>query len=271
MIGALRRGDAPSNLKIVGLKDVSSDQEERWISAIEYLSSVEMNSFVYVERSYRSWVRAVTLARKAQPSPYSRRLGEALIEVIGATMDWLSTVRTFIDHNTFRASRSDAEILDFFKSACSRQYDARFGYRFCARLRNYAQHLGIPLHGLRIGGDFLVLDRETLLMRFSGWSSVAAELKAGPSEIPLVPVVEDAMEGLRIISDAMRERLSPDMDAALQDAREFRADFCARYPESAPVHYETPDGGWTVGDSVRMTPIPFWVIDSVEITYGLKR
>jgi hypothetical protein len=269
VIGALRRSNDKS--EIITLANVDGTKEEQWVDALDYLSAVEMNSFAYVERAYENWERAIKVARTTQNNPFSAELNGTLINVVGATMDWLCAARTFVDHNTYRASRSDdSETLDFFKAACSRQYDDRFGYRFCVRLRNYAQHLGIPLHGLHIGGDFLVLDRDILLERFNGWSSVAAEIRACPSAIPLVPLVEDAMMGLRVIGDSVLEHTASRIEVALRDAREFRSIFMSLHPDAVAVQYSAPDKGWEVGAGFDMKPLPFGAINAAEKVIAAK-
>ncbi len=65
----------------------------------------------------------------------------------------LSSCRAYIDQTVqnlgnLKPNRDDAKA---FKAACSREYDARLGYRFMEAMRNYSQHCGLPLHGSSYG------------------------------------------------------------------------------------------------------------------------
>jgi hypothetical protein len=110
------------------------------------------------------------------------------MDILGAAMDWLSTMRLYIDHTSVRLGESDRDALAGFKRLLSAQYDSRFGYRFCARLRNYVVHQGLPIHtvahpaesGL---GPALRLSASTLVARYNGSSTVKVELLGSPEDI----------------------------------------------------------------------------------------
>jgi hypothetical protein len=73
-------------------------------------------------------------------------------------MHLLTTCRAYLDA-TPRLLRSiperDAKTDDLFKKFASEQYDKQFEYRFGEALRNSAQHWGLPIHGLTIGGSWI--------------------------------------------------------------------------------------------------------------------
>ena len=68
-------------------------------------------------------------------------------------LNFLSSVRTFLDHSETELKRNygnSADILKRFKEICSESYDNCFSYRFLSRLRNYSQHCNMPIGKLTL-------------------------------------------------------------------------------------------------------------------------
>lgn len=66
----------------------------------------------------------------------------------------LSSLRTFLDHADTRLKRQfgkGSKVVAAFEVAKSREYDRQFAYRFFYRLRNYAQHCGLPIAHITLG------------------------------------------------------------------------------------------------------------------------
>jgi hypothetical protein len=127
--------------------------------------------------------------------------------VMGAMVNWLTSMRLYLDHTETTVKRrfgKDSEEAERFKAATASAYDGRVGYRFCSRLRNYVQHCGEPLSRIELGavvddrrGARLWLDRDELLESYDGWGPVRMDLEAMEPSFDPVPLVQDAMDGLK--------------------------------------------------------------------------
>jgi len=146
--------------------------------------------------------------------------------VMTATVNWLSSMRMFLDHEETdlkrRFGKASAE-FDAFNDVTSAAYDDEVGYRFAYQFRNYVQHCGLPLSRIQVGPPAtpnphikqvakLQLDRDALLDRFDGWKQVQHDLEAMPPTFELLPLLAGAMTGLRAVNRACMEI---DMDLAL--------------------------------------------------------
>jgi hypothetical protein len=61
-------------------------------------------------------------------------------------LDFLFAVRTYLDHSERRAKHeADPDVADDFKRLTGKFYDEIFSFRFMYRLRNFAQHCGMPV------------------------------------------------------------------------------------------------------------------------------
>jgi hypothetical protein len=152
-----------------------------------------------------------------------RLLGES---VMTATVNWLTAMRMFLDHEETELNRRFGETSpEFlaFKTATSVAYDGVVGYRFAYQFRNYVQHCGLPLAHIVVQppsaanpymkqAATLVLDRDVLLNEFGEWKQVRADIEAMPSTFELMPLLEGAMTGIRAVNRAC---LEIDLDEAL--------------------------------------------------------
>jgi hypothetical protein len=227
----------------------TDDQIGQWLNAIDELTYSEQSTFRYIERSFRIFEQSLS----------SEGWGQAAVEIAGAVMDWLGTMRTALSHWQRRLTRDGKQ--EPFLAVCRHEYDTVFAYRFLYRLRNYAQHLALPVHAIsrKKDGWSLTLDRNALIEQFDGWSTVAAELQAGPSEIFVEPLVRSCMESLtriaEVVAQAERENWQQ-VRAAIDEAHAY---FVGNHGGDDPIVYWTPDDpGFQVGASIRYEPTPTW-------------
>jgi hypothetical protein len=132
-------------------------------------------------------------------------------------LNYLSSVRTFLDHTELRLKRRygrESKTVTSFTEACARGYDNHFSYRFLYRLRNYVQHCGLPVG--HVGGSAEVTDldswkiqrslvinfvRDRLLLERSCWgATLADEIRRLPSEFPIHPHMSRMMACLNTIN-----------------------------------------------------------------------
>ncbi len=220
--------DEPPSVKL--LVDITASEYE---AIVEALSTIAMlsTSFDYklVERNFvdlESLHQFVTITMslgRQFATPDHRQLGEA---VMGSVVNWLTSMRLFLDHTETDLKRrfgKTSEEAQRFKTATSLAFDTNLGYRFLYRFRNYVQHCGLPLSHIDVSRPdpgsgtrakqsvTLLLDRDALLTSYKEWGIVKSDLEAMSPRFPLLPLVAEAMEGLR---NVYRELL----DIRLSDA-----------------------------------------------------
>jgi len=121
-------------------------------------------------------------------------------------LNYLSSIRTFIDHSeTFIKRKFGAnsdEAIEFIKIT-SYYFANFFSYRFFYKLRNYAQHCGLPLRNFNLStqrtndGGYLAsseitFDPHELLKTYNEWGAVVkADLAIKEKPFPLAPLLEE--------------------------------------------------------------------------------
>jgi hypothetical protein len=120
-------------------------------------------------------------------------------------LNYLSSIRTFIDHSeTFLHRKFGEKSVEFleFKGMLSAFYDNSFAYRFFYKLRNYSQHCGLPIDGVRFSPEYdrisnfvtgsivINFQRDKLLSNFSKWGEkVKNDLQIMNEEFDLLPLL----------------------------------------------------------------------------------
>lgn len=228
---SIGRWELPASIHLDG--DISKDEYDKLDSALTALARLE-TPFHYklVERNFLSLQGlhqfvTITLSLGRQfATPDHRMLGESLMT---AVVNWLTSMRLFLDHEETDLKRrfgKDSVEVAAFKGAASRAFDTHTGYRFMSKFRNYVQHCGLPLSRIDIGPSLdsstraaqsarLLLDRDQLLADFSDWGKVKSDLVGMPNAFGLLPLAEEAMDGLRDVHRACAEI---DLDVAIREA-----------------------------------------------------
>ncbi len=130
-------------------------------------------------------------------------------------LNFLSSLRTFLDHTETRLKRQygqDSEEFKIFKVLTNNAFDESFGYRFLYKLRNYSQHCGLPSgamntystgneKGETVNTLSLFLVRDDLLKNYDSWGEkVKEELKNQPDYFDIMPLVDEMFEQLKTIN-----------------------------------------------------------------------
>ncbi len=199
-------------------------------SAIDQLASpfhyrlVELN-FKQLQALHQYVSITISLGRE-----FASANRQKLVEsVMGATVNWLTSMRMFLDHEETQLNRkygvSSSEFAAF-KEATRQAYDGEVGYRFAYEFRNYVQHCGLPLNHLVIAAPAapqphlkqvtkLLLDRDNLIAEFNNWKRVKTDLQAMKPRFEMLPLLDGAMSGIRAINHTCTEI---DLDMALASA-----------------------------------------------------
>jgi hypothetical protein len=161
----------------------------------------------------------------------------------------LSSVRLYQDTLGRHATTitGDDAAADKIKAAKRAQFDSSLSYRTLDALRNYAQHHALPVHGFSVKGAW-TKDRKFSEHEFAPMISISevaadpefkpstlAELKAGPAEVELKPMVREYVEALSTIHHHFRESTKWATDEQLRIIMEAKARFFAALPDERDI------------------------------------
>lgn len=159
-------------------------------------------------------------------------LEEVAFNLNRLVLNFLSAFRTFIDHVETDLNRTygkESENFKIFKESRSFCYDNCFSYRFLYKLRNYSQHVGMPITGLNTDSrlahtnplevDHLlrVTTLKSDLLKFDDWGKYRIYDKCGncneveikdeisrlPDQIDINPYIDELMHCIEIINDTL--------------------------------------------------------------------
>ena len=187
--------------KIEMLNDLTEQEFnslEKALSKIEELHSIRrLRDFVIANDKEIMDMLEVTVNDLVGKSSYWAGLKREDVEVVFLNtnrllLNYLSSVKTFVDHTTTFLNRkfgANSEEFIGFETMLSAFYDHSFAYRFLSRLRNYAQHVDLPLDEIkfaskrneelnRIEGTLTIaFNRDRLLNSFQKWSTVKKDIE----------------------------------------------------------------------------------------------
>lgn len=121
-------------------------------------------------------------------------------------LNYLSSIKTFIDHNETNIKRRYGKTSDEaneFTKMTNHYFDNSFAYRFFSKLRNYAQHCGMPLQEFSIsvtrtdengyiGSSEIGFSPKDLLEKFDDWGRIVkVDLEKRVSNFPLAPMIDE--------------------------------------------------------------------------------
>ena len=142
----------------------------------------------------------------------------------------LSACRLYLDqsiHHINNIYKTDSKVLDSIKKVMDIQYNTRVGYRVMQALRNYVQHRGFPIHGVKFsrttvdrGEDFRLQHRVIPYIKISTLEedkkfnkTIINELKETQEddELDVRPLIRDYVEGIGYIHNTVRDLLKSDV------------------------------------------------------------
>lgn len=217
----------------------------RALSADEYLSYTthsarlrrfadEQQLFVMVRLNHQDYLQALTSYRQGFITGQifaQHHLHAAFFDLNRRVLNLLSSVRTFLDHTETNLNRPGrTEQLARFKKECSAQYDQKFAYRFLYKLRNYAQHCGVPASGFETGKRlpnsntdkkdaitvFRLLLRRADLEKYESWGPIKEELSAKPETFELDGLLQEMVHSLYLINKTLIKEDLSELSAAVR-------------------------------------------------------
>jgi len=165
-----------------------------------------------------------------------QRVSDMVVDVNLRLLNFLCAFRTYLDHTEARLKRQEGESSTHFQSfrqACVDEFDNCFSYRFVYRLRNYTQHCGMPLGRVASRSDLedvstgqssheidFYFERDYLLSNFDSWGAVVKpDLEAMPPQFPITSHIDESMECLQRIDEAVIQEAKQPILASLADIK----------------------------------------------------
>lgn len=152
-------------------------------------------------------------------------------------LNYLSSIKIFVDHlETFinRKFGDKSYELTEFKKLLSSIYDNNFSYRFFIKLRNYTQHVGLPIHNmffstyfeqkerLSLKGHLKVsFNRDRLLSEFTKWGSVKGDLEKEEERFDLIPQLNEATRIIIELERNVVQLLKPGLTKSIENIKEL--------------------------------------------------
>jgi hypothetical protein len=149
----------------------------------------------------------------ARKDPEAFRGRQFYFAINKAFLNFLSSARSYLDfmERLVKSRPEDGpDMAAKFKGYCAAEFDGYFSYRFLYKLRNYAQHKGMPINVISFGQnrsnttqrgeDYFEVGimRDRLLGDFD-WRKLNDEIKGLPEFIDIVGHTAEFFESLRRI------------------------------------------------------------------------
>lgn len=179
--------------------------------------------FRIVELNYqeiKSKIADYTLKVKADPNTGFNEKDEIFIDVNRLLLNLLSTIRTFLDHKETTLKRKfgkDSKEYRHFEKETNIAYDNNFEYRFISKLRNYAQHCGLPAgppeiksyedEKLGVQNNFNIYFEKSKLLEDFDWGKVKVDLEAQADRFEVLPIVQKTYDLLSLINISINDRI----------------------------------------------------------------
>ena len=143
-------------------------------------------------------------------------------------LNYLTSFRTLLDHIETTVKRKyvkSTKETTFFKEATAYLFDNFFAYRFIYKLRNYAQHCGLPIDEFSISATKVTDDKfkteykidfdcVTLLKKFNEWGPVRDDLKKY-SKISVFPILDEMKFAIDILWNNITSIFESNIDNAI--------------------------------------------------------
>jgi hypothetical protein len=195
-------------------------------------------------------------------------------------LSYLSSVRTYLDYTETRIKRKYGEESDIwmvFQCLCTEAYDGSFSYRFLYRLRNYAQHCGLPIDGIRFKVEpseedpnqpyyslWIGINRDELLQAFD-WGNLEQEIAALPTEFPINPMLDEMTNSLHDINCRLGAEELPTLTEHANHIKATLARISYKHEDGDPCIFELAEteGGDIDWTHLAMRRIPVEIADAI--------
>jgi len=267
--------------------DLTESEYSSYVASTKSLFSVRSDAhlFTIVRWNHQAYFSTLDRYLEAHMSGNTEFLNQrpVYLEINRQALNFLSSVRTYIDHHGTSISRrhgTASQNLKRYEQYCSDAYDSSFAYRFLYKLRDYSQHCGLPINSIHLSDSLspgniaervhsleVGIHRDRILQDFN-WKALKAEVAAQPPTIDVNSHISRLMSDLDGINQSV---IQDELPALQQSAREIIA-LVSRieYDEGMPCVFELDDSLLTQSirkrrksANLRFTVVPVSLADSV--------
>ncbi len=189
-------------------------------------------------------------------------------------LNYLSSIRSFLDHTETRLKEengAESSVVKHFLGACSKEYDNVFSYRFFYKLRNYTQHLGLPVGELsliskedppysnNITYQLEVKFSRDELLKFKKWKQpLTEEIRNMDEQFDISPHVSNVMDCLNRINHVL---IQDDLASIIRSA-EYIDNLIAplKGKPVKPTIFQINEGNRPTDKIVTILEIPFHLV-----------
>ncbi|QGI15776.1 hypothetical protein [Bacillus subtilis] len=169
-------------------RDFTQEEQEKYFQYRKYLGLHINNKNLYnlIVRNGEEFEHFLDTIKDKDPSEIGSP-DYVVFEANRLFMNYLSMIRTYIDHIPSSLSKTfDSKVKDEFDEFLSVIYDNYFEYRFLYKLRNLAQHFGIPISNLISNeqGNHITMS-QSYLLSYKKLGTVKEEVKNMEESIPV--------------------------------------------------------------------------------------
>lgn len=198
--------------KYENIRQLSKEEYDRHSAQIHALEKLELEDrlFTLVTMNYLDLNEKIKFYCSYKDNTKSFDFKETYIDLNRMVLNLLSSIRTYLDHTETKLKKKYGENFEefkLFKKLTSKAFDTSFAYRFLTKLRNFAQHCGLPSGSIkqvsnREGESIrLILNRDDLLGTYNSWGAqVRADLVRQPLSFDLMPLIEQKISALNAIN-----------------------------------------------------------------------
>lgn len=208
------------NNKLVGERYLSNEEYQKFVESIFFLRKCNhtIDLYNFVIRNYNELIEHEEEESKTiREVKYSVAMGKTkffYLEINRMFLNYLTIVKSFIDYletDFKRTYGTNSPQADAFKRITSICFDNSFSYRFFYKLRNYAQHIDLPISNIRLKSErvakdkvihypIIVFNKKSLLEKFNEWGvMVKKDLEKFEDEFEVFYLLEEHIERMKYI------------------------------------------------------------------------
>ena len=134
------------------------------------------------------------------------------IEINRLLLNYLSSFRLYVDYLQTKFSRSESlkPMVNDYKNIVAECFDSSFAYRFLYKLRNYTQHIDLPIETVSLKtkriskGNYsysipIYFERDSLLEKYKEWGIVKNDLEKMSKYFDLYEIMDEHFYSMKYI------------------------------------------------------------------------
>lgn len=203
--------------------EISENEYAFCFNVLKDFSELIQNEYLFkvVDLNYEDFKSKINYYANEVIQAHHTELNTIFIDINRLSLNVLSAMRTFLDHKETGLKRKFSAVSEevaLFEKEKKEAFDNNFEYRFISKLRNYAQHCGLPIEppevksfqseSFEVKNEFNVFfDRNKLLSTFDWGLIVKKDLEVQPEKITVLPMFTKVHELLDLINKKINDRI----------------------------------------------------------------